>query len=96
MCIPIHRQKLKKSKELPVNLKPYCHIHKKSPRHTHTHTHTQHTMKKTVSETNNHSNAHTHTRKHTHTQRQKYIKYQRGVKQTKVKTLKEKRKITSI
>ena len=47
------------------------------------HTHTQREEKKTVSETKNHFN----TSAHTHTENYKHIKYQRGVKQTKVNTL---------
>ena len=39
---------------------------------------------------------HTHTHTHTHTQRQKHIKYQWGVKQTKINKLKEKERMTSI
>ena len=81
-------------KEVPSKFKNYTATHTKiSLRYTHTHR-----RKITVSETQNHSNAHTntHTQTQTHNQRQKHIKYQRGVKQTKVNTLKEKERMTSI
>ena len=81
MCIHLHRQKLL-GKKLPVNLKPHCHTYtqkKNSLRDTLTHAHGR---KITVSEIQNKSNEHTHT----HTKRQNHIKYQTGVKQTKVNT----------
>ena len=48
MWIHIYRPK---RKELPVNSKPHCHTHKKSPGHT-----LMQRRKITVSETPNHSN----------------------------------------
>ena len=84
LCIHIHRQKLL-GKKLPVNLKPHCHTYtQKNIPKTHLHR-----RKITVSETQNHSDVCTCA--HTHTQWQKHIKYQRGVKQTKVNTLRKKR-----
>ena len=85
MWIHIYRPK---RKELPVNSKPHCHTHKKSPGHT-----LMQRRKITVSETPNHSNA--RARAHTHKQTNN-DKYQRGVKQTKINTLKEKGRITSL
>ena len=55
------------------------------------HTYT-HTKKKIVSETQNHSSANTHT----HARNYKHIKYQRRVKQTKVKTVQERGTTTPI
>ena len=57
------------------------HLYAQKISETHTHTHTR--RKISVSEIPNHSNTHTHT----HTQRQKHIKYQWGIKLTKVNTL---------
>ena len=56
MCIYINWHKLL-GKGLSVNFKPHYHTytHKKSSRHTHTHR-----GKITVSEIQNHPNAHTH------------------------------------
>ena len=77
-------------KKLPINFKPhyytYTHTQKKNPQETHSRTHRR---KITVNEIQNHSKTHTYT--HTHTKRQKHIKYQRGVKQTKVKLTLRKR-----